>query len=169
MRVISPRKKTTHQGRPTMVKVLLLVLLFLAITLTGVAGYAWSVTRGVKMYLVTTEFGGFLAKICIPLALAAAALWLIAVLIVILRLHRRKRKRSEKGETDTGTRIIPKKGEVQSEPVSLGTETEAAATKTASAERGETPTPAAGTKVCAACGAVVTGKYCKMCGKKVVE
>ena len=77
-----------------MKKKLLLVNIILALVVSGYTAYAWGSTRGLRVYLMKTQMGQWLASTWQLTLLAAVVLWLPTVIVLLRRLSRLRIKKS---------------------------------------------------------------------------
>lgn len=82
-----------------MKKWLFRILLVLALAVSGYTAWAWNSTRGLKIYLMKTKMGAFLASTWQIALLAAILLWLPVVIVLLVRLSRRAKGRTPSAQT----------------------------------------------------------------------
>ena len=82
-----------------MKKWLFRILLVLALAVSGYTACAWNSTRGLKIYLMKTKMGAFLASTWQIALLAAILLWLPVVIVLLVRLSRRAKGRTPSAQT----------------------------------------------------------------------
>ena len=82
-----------------MKKWLFRILLVLALAMSGYTAWAWNSTRGLKIYLMKTKMGAFLASTWQIALLAAILLWLPVVIVLLVRLSRRAKGRTPSAQT----------------------------------------------------------------------
>ena len=82
-----------------MKKWLFRILLVLALAVSGYTACAWNSTRGLKIYLMKTKMGAFLASTWQIALLAAILLWLPVVIVLLVRLSRRAKGKTPSAQT----------------------------------------------------------------------
>ena len=82
-----------------MKKWLFRILLALALAVSGYTVWAWNSTRGLKIYLMKTKMGAFLASTWQIALLAAILLWLPVVIVLLVRLSRRAKGKTPSAQT----------------------------------------------------------------------
>ena len=82
-----------------MKKWLFRILLVLALAVSGYTAWAWNSTRGLKIYLMKTKMGAFLASTWQIALLAAILLWLPVVIVLLVRLSRRAKGKTPSAQT----------------------------------------------------------------------